>query len=748
MKMLTIELPVNEIPADIGDVVATSWELAVYPNFKVENYIIGRMLESTVNRTSLEMAIDETKLVNKNIYYRYKLHYTDNSTSEWIDYKTYNMEDAPLPSISSIIEMPKATAKVVYREEGEALAGYLCVSTSNFRDFTGVSEHHKTLCTVTNNIGTVLYSEESIQTETIDQGDLNYFEIPISVFDDNDIYTVNISYTGSNGVISGTLNHKYESYLKDNAVTEVSDYVSGEKITDISKGKVAYFKVVPQTTKFVSVNMQLKEEETGNIVSENLNQETIYPKLNIPTTTDSEKVYKVMSSVNLEDGSSSSPVPILTLTIDDTNLRVVDTNATYKDKYSYMGYIENAGLSVQNSEQLDDGHLLIANNQTKSIDMYSIVNEQLTFVKTAISLPSYEDLAMMNVNIVKLYNGKILLNYGAKNKNIYGQEQVFNLYDYNAGNQKFSLVNQTRIPNMGESTGLSSSLFVAPNNDIYFIPAIKYSAENTKELLKLYKIDANTFTSSIVGDLPFNAVRYVSIAPTSDANKFVILNGSANEFNIDGRVVWKRENNTVYSFNTTNGIFTDLNIDMTSLPVEMYNVQAYLRRDGKVILFSSSKSGTTIDNQNTAIIDLAAKTVNLLNNDLPDNMVYRSTVVLNNGEFIRIVSNSNHTHSVYRYVANSLSTVNAPIIENRVANFVVPLGETKTLDSLSIYGKIVIEGTNMEDTGTLISTDPGLPGEFHYNTLIIASDAVLSSSEYNSYENVIIINDSDVQLMD
>ncbi len=180
----------------------------------------------------------------------------------------------------------------------------------------------------------------------------------------------------------------------------------------------------------------------------------------------------------------------------------------------------------------------------------------------------------------------------------------------------------------------------------------------------------------------------------------------------------------------------------------MYNVQAYLRKDGKVILFNSSKSGTTIDDQNTAIIDLSAKTVNLLNNDLPDNMIYRSTVVMNNGEFIRVVSNSNHTHSVYRYVGNSLNTVNAPIIENRTADFVVPAGETRTLDHLGIYSKIVIEGSDMDDTGTLISTDKGLPGEFYYNTLIIASDVVLNSSEYNGYENVIIINDSNVQFMD
>ena len=120
--------------------------------------------------------------------------------------------------------------------------------------------------------------------------------------------------------------------------------------------------------------MQLKDVEADTVVSENLNQETIYPKLNIPNTIDSEKVYKVMSSVNLVDGGSSVPIPILSLTIEDTALRVVDTNATYKDKYSYMGYVENAGLSVQSTEQLDDGHILLANNQTKSIFIIKILN--------------------------------------------------------------------------------------------------------------------------------------------------------------------------------------------------------------------------------------------------------------------------------------------------------------------------------------------------------------------------------------
>jgi len=746
MKMLTI--PIQELPSNIADVVATSWEIAIYPDFKVENYIIGRMLESTVNRTELNMAIDENKLVNKNIYYRYKFHYADNSTSGWVDYKVFVLTDVVLPNITSIIEMPSAKSSVVYREEDGLLKGYLCIETSPYRDFSNSSTHHKTLCTVTNHIGTVLFSEEAIKTQTIEQGNLKYFEIPVETFADNTMYTINVTYVGSNGIQSGVLNHKFESYLVDDAINQISDYVSGEKITSIAEGKVAYFKVVPKTTQFASVNMHLRDSETEVIVSENLSQETIYPKLNIPNTIDNNKVYNIMSSVNLKDGTTTTPVNIVSMVIEDNVLRIVDVDATYKDMYSYMGSINNAGLSVQSTEQLDDGHILVANTNTKSIDMYTIVNEQLQFVKVGIQLPAYEEVAMVNVNIVKMYNGKILVNYGAYNKNLHGQEQVFNLYDYNAGNQTFGLVNQTRLENVGDSTGYSSSLFVAPSNDVYFIPAVDYTVDNQRDLLKLWKIDHNSFLPSIVNNLPFNAIRHVSMAPTANPSKFIIFNGSANEFVVDGRTVWKRENNKVYSYDVTTGLFTDLQIDMSGLPQEMYNVQGYLRRDGKILLFNSSKSGTTIDDQNTALIDIDAKTVSLLNNDLPDNMIYRSTIVLNNGEFIRIVSNPEFTHSVYRYVGDSLETIVAPIVENRNTDLLVPAGETVTVDNLSLYGKIVIQGTNMTDTGTLISTDKGLPGEFYYNTLIISGDTVLSSSEYNSYENVIIINDANVQMLD
>jgi len=748
MKMLAIAISPTDLPSNLGSLVATSWELAVYPDFKVQNYILGRMLESPINKTELNIAIDESKLVNNIIYYRYKYHYANNSVGEWSGYKILEIDGVALPTVTSVIEMPKAESWVDYKEEGGVIKGFLCVKTSPYRDFSNSSIHYKTLCTVTDNINTLLYSEEAIKTSIITQGNLNYFEIPVEIFADNDMYICNITYIGNNGIQSGVLNYTFESYLIDDAINHISEYITGSKITTISKGKVAYFKVLPKTTQFASVNMFLKDSVTTMVVSNNSNQHTIYPKLNIPTTVDSAKVYHVMASVNLLDGTSTTPVNLLSINISENVLRVIDVNATYKDKYSYMGSVDNAGLSVQSTEQLDDGHVLIANTETKSIDMYAIVNEALVFVKKAIVLPTFANVTMMNINIVKMYNGMLLINYGSDNQNVLGQKQVFNMYEYNAGNKMFTLVNQTIISDMGDSTGFSSSLFIAPNNDIYFIPAVKYDSAGIMDVVKLWRIDYNTFLPSIMATLPFNAVRHVSIAPTSNPSKFVVLNGSINQFTVDGRTVWKRENQTVYQYDVNNGLFTDLTIDMSVLPQEMYNVQAYLRKDGKILLFNSSKSGTTIDNQNTALIDLVTKEVTLLNNDLPDNLIYRSTIVLNNGEFIRIVSDTEYVHTVYRYVGNSMDILNAPILENRNEDLIIPAGATVTVDDLSLYGKIIIGGTNLTDSGTLISLDKNLVGEYKYNTLIICGDSVITSNEYNLYERVIILNDANVQLLD
>ena len=746
MKMLTIPIHVEDTPSDINTVVATSWELAIYPDFKVENYIIGRMLESIVNRVELNMAIDENKLVNKNIYYRCKYHYADRKPTEWTKFKVFTLTGEVLPNITSVIEMPKAESWVEYADIDNILTGTFHIKTSAFRDYSGNSTHHKTLCTVTNTIGSVLYTEEAIKTSALEVGNLYMFSIPVSTFEDQDMYTINITYVGSNGIHSGVLNHKYESYLVEDAVNHVSDYVTGNKITNVVSGRAAYFKIAPKTMQLQSINMHLKDAETDTIVTENLNQETIYPKLNIPTYVDTGKVYDIMTSLNLKDGGTTVPVKLISMTIADNDLRVIDVNATYKDQYSYMGSVTNPGLSTQSTEQLDDGHILIANTSTKSIDMYAIVNEELVFVKQAIKLPAYENVAMVNVNIIKMYNGKILVNYNADNKALLGQKLVFNLYDYNAGNLTFTLANQVKVNNFGDSTSYSSSLFAAPNGDVYFIPAISYTG-NERTLLKMHKLDANTFQTSVVGSLPFDAIRHVSIVPTASKTKFLVLNGSENEFIVDGKTSWKRENNSVFEFDTGTHLYNDLSIDMSVLPQAMYNVQSYLRKDGKILIFNSSRSGTTVDDQNTALIDLDTKTVTLLNNDLPDNMIYRSTVVLNNGEFIRIVSNPEATHSVYRYVGDSLNTVVTPIVENRNADLIVPAGQTVEIDNMSNYGKIVIQGTSMENTGKLVSTDKGLPGEFYYNTLIISDDVVLDSSEYNHYERIIVINSADAKFM-
>lgn len=736
MKNIKLTIPNDGDVIDTGTILSVSWELSLFEDFKVEEHIIGRVLDSKTDKLSTTIVIDENKLVSNKLFFRYRITNNDKSLGKWSEPITQTIPDYDESMNASVVELPTAVVTITYTDDVDNVKGKLSISTSPFRDYAGITSHNRTVCKVLDRTGATL---AEITHDTENGLDLQRFDVDTELFNDDEIYTFNITYYGANGVKSPTLNHLFESYLMNDVSNTTSDYVSGNAVGDVKKGKLAVFKVEPKTTDFKHVNLYLVNHETKEVVNEELYQKTVYPKMMIPDTgiLEDGSTYDVMASVATNDGFDSAKVILLSTTIEDNLIRIIDVNSTYSDKYSYMGKIANSELSIASSEQLPNGYILIPNSDTLTLDSYRIVNGELVFNKKSISFPETDELSMLDVSVNRMYDDGILVNY--TNKNVSGAgEQVFSKYIYDVSLDVYSKVKEVRVPNMDKSCGYSSSVFVDASDNIFFIPG----SEGDGDALSMYKLEKDTFNFSKVSDLPFTASRHVSIAPTVDKNKFIVLNGSVSSEIVDGVVTWKRDNDKIYTYNTKTDEYAEESYTMETIPDDFYNLQSYLRRDGKVVLFNSSNSGTSIDNQNTIVIDLENGTVNVTNNDLPDDLIYRSTVTLTNGEFLRLGSNVEDEHVVYKYVGEDVGDIVEPIVATRNTVLTVEHNETITVDNLALYSKIFINGTDESNTGTLLSIDKVLPGTFDYRTLIISNDTELTQAEADDYETIEVINDS------
>lgn len=740
MKLLEIPIPDSIKPGNYGELYSTSVEVAIYPDFSIANYIIGKSTDNTNNKQIITIAIDDAKLVNKVIFYRIKFHFPD-TTTDWTLPQEFVLEDMNLPSASSLIERPMVHDELVYTNlPVSGVTGVLKFTSSEFKDFSKSSVHYETRWLLKDDSDGVIKEKVA---RSIEEG-FYEFEIDVASLSDKELYRLEVVYVGDNTVVSPVANYTVETYVKDG-------YIQANFFEAPKAGKLLYADLDPQTTEFKSANLHLLDQN-NDLVVENLNQETVTPKIMIPNSATVGGTYKLMASLNLLDDTTTDQELVKLSVITANTLIEINPEATYLDKYSYMGEIIDYGLIEARSVQLDDGLILYPNAKDKTIDLYEIVNEKLVRVKTVYILPEYENIGNISFAVYKMFNGKILMNYAANNKDVDGHHSVYSIFDYNPltkellMNDRFVHGTYTNSATVG-STANTGSMCIVPGDDMYLIPP-RLIDTGAEVPLRLFKFSNGGFSVSDLGALPFTALRNVSMAPTSDPTKFIVFNGSINKFIVDGKIVWRRENDKVYEYDSTLGTFRDLEIDMSVIPDEMHTVQAFLRKDGKIICFNCSKTGTETDKQNTFLIDLENKSVTMMNNDLPDNLIYRSTIALNNGEFVRISSSTEFTHRAYRYVGDSLETVVEPIVGDASIDLVVPANTVMATDNLSRYRTITIEGTSMEDTGTLLSTDPLWPGEFYYDTLLVVSDVELGPDVQGKYSRIIVLNEPQLTITD
>lgn len=742
--MITINpiIPAEFLPTK--SILATAWEVSKQPIFSIENYIVGRLALNTVNKTSATFSIDESTLLSKDLFVRVQFKFTDGTVSDFTDGFAYEIPDFIGYMFTSNIRIPKVTAFLNYSVVNETtVEGSLYLNSNAFRDFNNMTEHAYTFWKLVRDDGIVIF--EKTAHFLTNPENLYEVDIPASLLEDEVSYTINCQYKGKNDAVSGILNYKFQSFLSN-------IYFKTVVMSEFTSGRITYLKVDPKTTQFKGVNFTL-EDSQGNVVIEALNQETVFPKMAVPNNLINGEVYTLKGYLTLQNGNTTPIETIGTFLIKDSMLYLYNESLVVPNVVSSLGTIQTGINNSLSSIQMDDGIILIGNNVTKTINKYRMVDGKLVYVGVALTIEDSENIGILNLNIMKMYNGKVVVNFGYNTKFASNNGNVFRVYTYNSADQSFTLLNQLRFPNMGNGTASSTSMITTPNNDIYFIPSYTLDPNGVRESLKIYKIKYSTFTVEKTIDLPFVAKQNVSLVPTKNVNEYLIIGGSENRYEVDGQITWKRENQTVYTLNSSNDTVLPFGLELFdedtgvyAIDPYYYSLQGYLRADGKVALYNSSVDGPKMKLQNVFILDTDAKVVVQHNLDVSDEDVYKSSIRLNDGSVIRISSTYTGTDKVLMY-PTTLGSITNPGIEVVTGKLVVHVGETKYLTEVN-FDKIVIEGDSPTNTGTLILLIAGKEFVYNYGTIILGKTQTLTAEEKGKYSQVVVVNNSTVRITD
>lgn len=710
------------LPVTPDKIESVSWEAFSFPNYDIEDYNLSRVLTSPAHKTEWELEVETNDLISEYVYYRFKVHYNDGSDSGWVERK---LAVRAALAQGAIVSIPDLNVWYDYKESDAGdVSGTLKVQTSPYVDYTGTTTHHQTICQIYNSSDDVIFEKTGSEGK-----ELTEFDVPLDLFQDGSGYTINVRFVASSGVEGGTRSYRFESFPKD-------QYFILEPIGDLVSNKIMYFKLTPQTLDFDSVTIELRNLE-GDLLSSTSDQTTIYPLLSVPILGIGDG-YKIFAKAKLKDGSVTTAVQISAFVAKGYDPYPVDSAKQYIDKYSDLGNVSNPGYSTQGMLETSDGHILIASASDKTVKMYKKVDDGLVFVRNAFVIPNSDGVTLMYINMLERYDGRFIVNYAANTNDPNGQESVFRLYDYNVSSGKFSLVNESRVPNHFEGTAICNSMVVDSRNDVYFIPNRMY-IDGEDQQLKLFRLDAQTLAITTVADVPFAANRYVNIVATKVKDEFLLLGGSKQRYKDVGRVFYKRDNDTVHTFNSDNKIISESAISLASLPKEFHAAAAYLRQDGKVMLFNNVELGLTNADQSTYVIDTESGDVVHHDNDLPSNITYRGTVVLRNGDYLRLTTNTKNVHPVRLYVSDSLEVLNLVTVEgDKETELIVKAGETKVIADPRLYEIINIQGADENDTGRLTIIKDGAIKTYDHTALIVPYDRTMTRAEASKYSTIVV----------
>ncbi len=716
MKNIRISIDAPILPTNSGLThSATSYQIAKFPDFNNPEFIIKESLLDDVNlleyRTELEIDNEDT------IYVRTKYHFIDandvEKQSNWSRITPINGNQKGFKLSDVIINTPIISYEII--------SNNIKVTTSEMKMYVGSGSHISTSWRITDSDGHIVYDRKE------DKDNLTNIVIN-NILKDGKSYVIEAKHHNS------TYNESnYGRKLLMNYNTDYNLY-DLELLGDITKDRKQYFKLKLYTTNFLNMDIVVRDI-SGTVIKSLYNTSTLVNYITLDNM-NLYSSYEIFVRIKLTDGNITSYKKVYSNILNKNMLVKHNPFIEYLNKYDYTNDYLTNGISASSAREMYDGKILSTDYLTNTISLYKFENTSLIKLKEVISLGS--ELTIDYVNILPLHNGDIVINYSTTDSQNYNKS-IFKKYSYDPIKLILTEVNSITRNNELYSTSLNNSAVVSDEDYIYYIPSTEVVGD-VKVNLSLYRLRVGSFVFEKVTDLPFNAIRNVSIFRDNNNGIYVVGGSYEDKYTAENELYWTRDNNSIYKLNTSNSTLEEITALPTEYSTSIYCMHSFLRRDGKIVIFNSVHNGESLGNHDVLIYDTESNNFEIGNIDNNLNIPFRNNIILLNGNIVRISSLPNDPQKSFTYICNTKTLSDLNIVNDTIeliTDLVVNDGEIINIESAYNYDTITIIGT-----GILKWVDKESVREFTSSDLIVTRNTVMTQAEFDAgnYSNVLVLD--------
>lgn len=725
MKQLKISVVPPVVDGNVYRHTGTTYIISKNKNFENEENILHKSENNTRNlldyRVSLDLQDDSP------VYVITRFHFTVNGEeklSGWSRITPVLPNQKGFRVSSDIIKTPTIDVNIKNN--------ILKISTSKFAMYAGIGQHMYSDINITDLNACPVYSRLN------DADNLTSIEM-VSPLNIGKGYVMSFKHGSDNNCKSLAGRELYLNYTPD---TALFDFFAPENFVNNRK---FYYQVKIYTTQYKSYDIEIREQVTQRVVKSKYDHK---PAVDFFFLDGLElfKIYEIYVRVNLLDGNTTSYKKVYLSSLLRNIINPYLSTIKYLNKLDKGNDLITDGLSTIVTRETFNNYVICSDFVGNSLALYTIAGNALVKIK---NLYTFKDcLGVDYINVVQLANHDILVD-----TLIYNEQRqettAFIRFEYDPIKQLLKELNRLERPFEKYSTSIANSLIVTNTNKIYYIPSYEHNFKSKKRLdLKMYQLD--TENMSIIGtyELPIKYKYNISLAKDHLDNIFVFGGSLYNRYDSKDNNVeyWERDNNTIYKFNPETNEFTSVIDFPEEFPRDIYVLQAFTRLDGKIVIFNGVHSGSSLGNHSFCVFDSVNNTIEYFENKNQLKVPFRSNVIFNNGNILRISSKVLDPQSTYTYISNTKSEELIEGIDtsiNEIRDLVVEDGKVINVEDLYKYRSVTIHGS-----GIVKWYRPQGITELTSKTLVITRNTNLSQTEIanSKYDSILILDGIDVTI--
>lgn len=755
--------------------VGTELQLSYSSNFNSEDDIIpnpngyeGRhiCLESDgvdITAPYTEVEVDTDRI----IYVRYRILMDSiidptgtveyMQTSDWS--RISSTEGRDIYTLTGLI----ISTPSVFMEQntGNVLEDKLKFNADGFKNIVGDGSHVSTSWVVEDSDGEILYKRMR------DVDNKYSISLPVEMFSGDKIYNIKAKFHNDLG---GESNFGCFTYNPNITVTGNFEL---KPVLPFTKYQDLYFRFMLLKPNIVRLGIIIKENRYDSEV-EVYRKDDFLPRTSIRISDANlvvGRTYKVYAFCTINNGGytyNTALSKVCEFTFQEPAVYPLLSGSDYPKLYGDLGRVSTGNVII-NTAEFKNGLFVMSGNSANKLCLYGKYGKGIMATKIEFDLPftlgeveEENNTVLPYINVIPMYNGMFAINYCLFNRTNY-KRSYWAFYNIDLVNNEITLAGtkeQSTAMFADEylSTAISSSAVVDRDNTIYYIPS-GYVPTNEFEDLPLFSIrftGTEVIRKKVIDVIKTGIKRHMTICPRNAEVRgnedFLILGGTTDEeFNevnedgylMDGVTYFKLSNRDIFNFNTGTktinkiGELGHTGSEELDFPEQVYNIAAYRRADGKIVLFNNSNNGDYKYDTTSYLLDpdelSLTGTIGAVaeNNDTRVDLPFRSTVRMRNGDFVRFsYVGAMYNQSLLYSAQPLLNYTDAEININK--NLVVKPGEVIAIENMYLYDTVTIQGSSLDDTGIIRWTDKNVLRVLDFRHRIFTRDATLTKEEQAS----------------